>query len=199
VNRRRFLLTSLTAGLAAPLVAAAQHRQGHNLRFEDRFADGHFERLPSLAAALVQMNVDVIVAVAPGAIGAARRRHQDGSDRHGAAVKDSTFLLAVAMLLGGACAAIQRYEARDTERMLAVAGFQLLPADTPERQEDLRSIPPHRMVSRTKAGDVVYMYADPDNCHCVYVGGSKEYSEYERLRAEREITQRAAGRAGGAP
>jgi hypothetical protein len=108
-------------------------------------------------------------------------------------------LLAVAMLLGAACAAIQRFEVKDTERMLVAAGFQMRLADTPEPQEDLRSIPPYRIVSRTKDHNVVYMYADPDNCHCVYVGGNTEYSEYERRRMEREITQRTAGKAGGAP
>jgi hypothetical protein len=104
-------------------------------------------------------------------------------------------LLAVPMLLGAACAGVIQ---QDTERMLAAAGFQKRPTDTPELQEDLRSIPPHRLVSRTKDGTVVYMYADPDNCHCVYVGGSKEYSEYERARLERELAP-PAGAAGGAP
>ena len=104
-------------------------------------------------------------------------------------------LLAVPMLLGAACAAAIQ---QDTERMLAAAGFQLRPVDTAEVQEDLRSIPPHRIVSRTKDGNVVYMYADPDKCHCVYVGGSKEYSEYERRRLEREFAP-PAGAAGGAP
>jgi hypothetical protein len=108
-------------------------------------------------------------------------------------------LLAVPMLLSAACAEIHRFEVTDTERMLVAAGFHMRLADAPESQEDLRSIPPHRIVSRTKDGNVVYMYADPENCHCVYVGGSKEYSEYERRRVERETTQRAAGRAGGAP
>jgi hypothetical protein len=108
-------------------------------------------------------------------------------------------LLAVPMLLGAACAAIQRFEVRDTERMLVAAGFHMRLADTPEPQEDLRSMPPYRIVSRTKDHNVVYMYADPDNCHCVYVGGNKEYSEYERRMVEREITQRTAGKAGGAP
>src|SRR4029453_1520181 len=50
-------------------------------------------------------------------------------------------LLAVPMLLGAACAAIQRFEVRDTERMLVAAGFHMRLADTPESQEDLRSIP----------------------------------------------------------
>jgi hypothetical protein len=108
-------------------------------------------------------------------------------------------LLAVPMLLGAACGAIQRFEVRDTERMLAAAGFHMRLADASELQEDLRSIPPHRIVSRTKDRNVVYMYADPDNCHCVYIGGDKEYSEYERRALEREFTQRTAGRAGGAP
>ena len=108
-------------------------------------------------------------------------------------------LVAVPMLLGAACAATQRLEVRDTEQMLVAAGFHMRLADTPEPQEDLRSIPPYRIVSRTRDRDVVYMYADPDNCHCVYVGSNKEYSAYERRRLEREITQRTAGRAGGAP
>jgi hypothetical protein len=115
------------------------------------------------------------------------------------ALLPKALLIAVPMLLGAACAAIQRFEVRDTERMLVAAGFHVRLVDTPEAQEDLRSIPPYRIVSRTKDHNVVYMYADPDNCHCVYVGGNKEYSEYERRRVEREITQRTAGKAGGAP
>ena len=115
------------------------------------------------------------------------------------ALLPKALLVAVPMLLATACAAIQRFEVKDTERMLVAAGFHMRIADTPESQEDLRSITPHRIVSRTKDGNVVYMYADPDDCHCVYVGGSKEYSEYERRRLERETTQRAAGKAGGAP
>ena len=61
-------------------------------------------------------------------------------------------LLAVPVLLGAACAVIQR----DTERMLVAAGFHMRPEDSTELQEDLRSIPPHRLVSRTKDGNVVY-------------------------------------------
>jgi hypothetical protein len=89
----------------------------------------------------------------------------------------TALLLAVPALVGTGCAPIQRYQARQTEQTLAAAGFQKRPADTPE----LRSAPPYRITSRTQGGNVVYTYADPDNCHCVYVGGDKEYFEYERL------------------
>src|SRR5262245_63124412 len=110
-----------------------------------------------------------------------------------------TALLLAPALLSAGCGVIQGYVARDTERMLATAGFTMRPVDTPERQEALRSIPPHQIVSRTTDGNVVYMYADPDNCHCLYVGGPNEYSEYQRLILERETIKREAHRPGGAP
>ena len=47
--------------------------EGSNLVIEWRYADGKFERLPDLAAELVRLKVDVIVAVASGAIGAAQK------------------------------------------------------------------------------------------------------------------------------
>jgi putative ABC transport system substrate-binding protein len=47
--------------------------EGRNLAVEWRFADGNFERLSGLAADLVRLKVDVIVAVASAAIGAAQK------------------------------------------------------------------------------------------------------------------------------
>jgi len=46
--------------------------EGKNLDVEWRFAEGSFERLTGLAAELVQLKVDIIVAVASGAISAAK-------------------------------------------------------------------------------------------------------------------------------
>ena len=122
-------------------------------------------------------------------------------------LRRAVMLLAVPALLGAGCATIQRYNASETERLLTAAGFQMRRADTPERQADLRSLPPHRVVSRTTDGNIEYIYADPDNCRCVYVGGDKEYSEYGRLiSVEREYARRlsggsspSGGAGGGAP
>ena len=47
--------------------------EGKNLVVEWRSADGKFERLPALAAELVQLKVDLIIAVASAAIGAAQK------------------------------------------------------------------------------------------------------------------------------
>lgn len=49
------------------------HVEGRNLLVEWRFADGQFERLPELAAELVRLRVDVIVADPSSAIGAAQK------------------------------------------------------------------------------------------------------------------------------
>ena len=46
---------------------------GKNVVVEPRFADGHYERLPALAAELVRLKVDVIVAVTTPAALVAQR------------------------------------------------------------------------------------------------------------------------------
>jgi len=96
--------------------------------------------------------------------------------------------LAAAMMLTG-CATLRRSEARSTEELLGAAGFTMRPADTAERQQRLAARPPYRLESHVKDGTVVYTYADPDGCKCLYVGGSKEYSEYQHLRLQREIAK----------
>jgi hypothetical protein len=102
--------------------------------------------------------------------------------------KVAMLALIVALPLTG-CAAIQRSEAKDTEQLLAAAGFQAKPAETPEKLTNLGTMPPRQLVSQAKDGNMVYTYADPDYCQCLYVGGPKEYSAYQRLAVEKKIAQ----------
>ena len=46
-----------------------------------------------------------------------------------------------------------------------------------------------KLVARNQAGDVRYTFADPYKCRCLYVGGAKEYSAYQRLVREKQIEQ----------
>ena len=95
-------------------------------------------------------------------------------------------LLATAFALGG-CAAMRRHEARDTGDLLVSAGFTTKPADTPERAQQLHAMPPLKLVSESEDGNVVYRYADPYGCDCLYVGDQQAYAEYKRLALQRQI------------
>ena len=106
----------------------------------------------------------------------------------GFSVKLVVLILAASVGVTG-CAAIQRSRARDTEQLLAAAGFRMELADTAEQQQQLAAMPAYRLVNRTKGDGVEYTYADPTSCKCVYVGGSKEYAEYQRLITEQQIAQ----------
>ena len=91
-----------------------------------------------------------------------------------------------AFTLGG-CAAMRRHEARDTGDLLVSAGFTTRPADTPERAQQLHAMPPLKLVSESKDGNVVYRYADPYSCDCLYVGDQQAYAEYKRLALQKQI------------
>ena len=98
-------------------------------------------------------------------------------------------VFAAALLTLSGCAAIRRHEAGSTEQLLAAAGFQMRPADNPERVNDLAVMPPLKIVARNQDNDVRYTFADPYKCRCLYVGGSKEYSAYQHLVTEQQIAQ----------
>ena len=81
--------------------------------------------------------------------------------------------------------AIHRQEAADSEVLLRQAGFQARAADSPERQQDLVKMPSRQIVERDQNGTAVYTFADQDNCHCLYIGGQKEYAKLQELRQQR--------------
>lgn len=97
--------------------------------------------------------------------------------------------VATAALLTSGCAAIRRDEARSTENLLAAAGFQARPADTPAKVAQLKAMPPLKMVVHEENGTLHYSYADPDACNCLWVGGPEQYEAYKRLAFKQQIAQ----------
>jgi len=93
-------------------------------------------------------------------------------------------VLATAFAVGG-CAAMRRHEARDTGDLLVAAGFRSKLADT----QRLRALPPLKMVSQSKDGHLVYRYADPYSCDCLYVGDEQAYAEYKRLALKKQVAE----------
>jgi hypothetical protein len=95
-------------------------------------------------------------------------------------------LLTAALWVGGCSTVggvVQRQRAAGSEAALAAAGFQIEPANTPDRIRELARVPPFILVPRMRDGETVYVYADPVTCHCEYVGSVQQYAEYERQRS----------------
>ena len=80
------------------------------------------------------------------------------------------------------------------EDNLSAAGFIVRPANTPERQQMLARLPPHKFVQRVSGDTVHYIYADPLVCGCLYVGSQQAFNQYklhqqqQRLADEQQMT-----------
>lgn len=74
-----------------------------------------------------------------------------------------------------------------TENLLAAAGFRVQFADTAQKLANLEKLPPHKLVGRTNNGKVVYLYADPEVCRCVYFGNENAYQNYRRMISEQNV------------
>jgi hypothetical protein len=80
------------------------------------------------------------------------------------------------------------------ENLLAAAGFTLQPANSPARIAAMKKLPPNKFVRQTSGGTVVYVYADPAGCQCVYFGDQTAWSNYrgavfaKQLADEQQMT-----------
>jgi hypothetical protein len=103
-------------------------------------------------------------------------------------VKHLAVSIVTAALLAG-CAAIQAREAEQKESVLSAAGFQMKLADTPERVAHLQQLTPRKIVPHMKDGKLLYVYADPTGCKCVYVGDQAAYQRYQQLAIQQQLAQ----------
>jgi hypothetical protein len=98
------------------------------------------------------------------------------------------------MLAG--CAS-QQQVVEQKEDQLAAAGFIARPANTPERRDMLKRLPPHQFAQRVRGDAISYVYADPLVCGCLYVGSQAAYDRYKlyiqqkRLADEQQLTAQA--------
>ena len=85
---------------------------------------------------------------------------------------------AVCISLAG-CATPQERISQKEDR-LAAAGFTVLPANTSERRAELDRLPPNKFVQRPHGDQMEYVYADPVDCNCLYVGTQQNYGNYRQ-------------------
>ena len=87
-------------------------------------------------------------------------------------------------LLAAACANPEAAAPTKAD-LLEQAGFVRRDVNTQERLAALKVLPPHQFVIRNSNGSVKYMYADPNVCDCIYVGGQRAYDQYRQMMATR--------------
>lgn len=81
-------------------------------------------------------------------------------------------------LAGDAGAADQR----TTDMWLEQAGFVMNPADTPAHERQMLALPPRRFIARTTPdGRRYYLYADPGDCKCVFVGNEQARANFKSI------------------
>jgi hypothetical protein len=95
----------------------------------------------------------------------------------------------VTWVLAG-CAETPRQRAHKLEPMLSAAGFHMVPADTPQRQQELASHTPLKMRYYFTNGQPHYWFADPYVCNCVYIGNEADFQKYQQLKLEQQMVER---------
>lgn len=90
-------------------------------------------------------------------------------------------LLIATILLAAGCATTQ-----DTTNLLSAAGFNMIPATTPQQESELGSLPTGKVSLVPRDGTNYYVF--PDRGHKIlYVGQSAQYQEYQRLRLQKQL------------
>ena len=95
-----------------------------------------------------------------------------------------------AIMLGGflsSCAMMEAQKAKDTEQLLAAAGFKMKLADTPAKMAHLKTLTQYKIVPHQKDGTVYYIYADAANCQCFYWGLDQSYQNFMQLQQQQDI------------
>lgn len=73
------------------------------------------------------------------------------------------------------------------ENLLSAAGFSAKPAATASQLVALESLPANQLVQQNHNGQMVYLYADPVVCQCVYAGGAAAYSKYRQMIFQQDL------------
>jgi hypothetical protein len=96
-------------------------------------------------------------------------------------------VLATMILAVGGCAALARDNAANTEKTLSAAGFTIRPITTLDERTMVAGLPPNRISRQINGSHVSYLYPDPINCRCLYIGGQAAYGRYQQFAIQEHI------------
>src|SRR5437762_4305189 len=96
-------------------------------------------------------------------------------------------VLAVAVAIVG-CATTTQTSTQNKETMLVASGFKTVTPKTAAQQQKLQKLPPGKVTMINKKGKTYYIFPDPAR-NLAYVGGPKQYQEYQQLRMENKLAK----------
>lgn len=100
------------------------------------------------------------------------------------------FLTGVAVactVLGIGCASTQT-STQNKESMLAASGFKTITPKTAAQQQKLQKLPQGKVTMIQKKGKTYYIFPDPAH-NLAYVGGPRQYQQYQQLRADNRLAK----------
>jgi len=79
----------------------------------------------------------------------------------------------------------------NVQTMLAAAGFQMKLADTPEKLSYVQSFAQRKIIPVQRAGETEprYVWADAQDCKCMYVGTQSQYQAFANLAVQEKIAR----------
>lgn len=69
----------------------------------------------------------------------------------------------------------------DQGHVLSEAGFVAHPGNTTARYAMMNTLPPGQLTYRPSPEGLVFLYADPKGCGCVYMGSSDAYAKLRQI------------------
>jgi hypothetical protein len=99
--------------------------------------------------------------------------------------------IVVGTALAVAACATPQQQVSQKEDLLAAAGFQVRPADSPHRVAAMKMLPANKFVTKVVNGNLVYLYADPLVCGCVYFGTQQNWDAYRQEVLAKQLADQA--------
>ena len=97
-------------------------------------------------------------------------------------------VVAVAIAMAGCASTSQTSTSQSKESMLVAGGFKTITPKNATQKQKLQNLPAGKIAMIQKAGKTYYVYPDAPN-NQAYVGGPKEYQEYQQLCAEKKLAK----------
>jgi len=94
------------------------------------------------------------------------------------------FIGAVALLaLAAGCASTQH-----TEQMLSAAGFKAVVPNTPQQEQQIKTLPVDKLTVAHRSGKTYYVFPDPAH-NRLYVGSPEQYQTYQQILWDNKIAR----------